>query len=298
MPRATPAVSIGLPVYNGETHLAQALDSLLAQTCTDFEIVVSDNASQDATREICEAYAARDPRVRYVRQARNIGAPRNWNAVVHEASGQYFKWASANDYCNPAFIESCVASLAVDDRLVLAFGTTMLIDEETGAAREYEGDVEVLDERASQRFARVCGSWALNNAQSGVFRLDVLRRTQLDRPYIGGDLMLMAELSLHGRFKRVPEAVLYRRIDGRSLSARLSPRQLRQFIDPNSTERLVVWPRHRDAFSTVWRTSMPARDKVACMGVVARQASWDRARLVGELGMLMRSGLGLQGNAE
>ena len=67
---ASPRLSIGLPVYNGERFLAQALECLLAQTFRDFELVISDNASTDRTSEICYAYVQRDPRVRYVRNPR------------------------------------------------------------------------------------------------------------------------------------------------------------------------------------------------------------------------------------
>ena len=71
--KPSPLLSIGLPVYNGERFLAQALDCLLAQTFRDFEIIISDNASTDRTPEICRAYARRDPRVRYVCNQRNLG---------------------------------------------------------------------------------------------------------------------------------------------------------------------------------------------------------------------------------
>ena len=72
-----PPVTIGLPVYNGEKFLRQALDSLLGQTMGDFELIICDNASSDATGQICRAYARADRRVRYYRNATNIGAPRN-----------------------------------------------------------------------------------------------------------------------------------------------------------------------------------------------------------------------------
>jgi glycosyltransferase involved in cell wall biosynthesis len=94
-----PLVSVGLPVYNGERYLSRALDSILEQSLSDFELIISDNASSDTTEAICRDYARRDPRIRYVRQRENLGAPRNWNFVVHEARGRYFKWASASDYC-------------------------------------------------------------------------------------------------------------------------------------------------------------------------------------------------------
>ena len=118
----TPAVSIGLPVYNGEAFLARALDSLLAQTFADFEIVVSDNASTDATAEICAAYAERDPRIRYHRHARNGGAAANYNFTVEMARGAYFKWMAHDDLVAPGFLQTCMDAFArAPESVVLSF---------------------------------------------------------------------------------------------------------------------------------------------------------------------------------
>ena len=84
-----PTLSVGLPVYNGERYLAESLDALLAQTYADFELIISDNASTDGTAEICREYAARDPRIRYVRQPVNVGAGPNHNLLVPLARGAY-----------------------------------------------------------------------------------------------------------------------------------------------------------------------------------------------------------------
>src|ERR1700741_97664 len=122
-------ISIGMPVCNGERFLAEAIESLLAQTCADFELIISDNASTDRTAEIAGAFAARERRVRYIRQPHNLGAARNWNYVVEAATGPYFKWASANDRCDPTFLEKCLAVLRQDQRVVLCYGRTALIDD-------------------------------------------------------------------------------------------------------------------------------------------------------------------------
>ena len=103
---AHPRVSIGLPVYNGELFLENALDSILSQTYSDFELIISDNASDDKTEEICRSYAARDKRVRYSRNAHNLGAAPNYNRVYHLARGRYFKWASHDDVLAPEFLIS------------------------------------------------------------------------------------------------------------------------------------------------------------------------------------------------
>ncbi|WNC86000.1 glycosyltransferase family 2 protein [Thermosynechococcus sp. QKsg1] len=89
-------LSIGMPVYNGAKFIREALDSLLAQTFTDFELIISDNASTDETEAICREYAAKDKRIRYVRQAQNLGAAANFKYVLDEARGEYFMWAAAD----------------------------------------------------------------------------------------------------------------------------------------------------------------------------------------------------------
>ena len=104
-----PRVSVGLPVYNGERFLAQAIDSVLQQTHSDLELVISDNASTDRTEEICRSYTTQDSRVRYFRSSANIGACRNFSRVFELSRAPYFKWACYDDICVPGFLEKCVA---------------------------------------------------------------------------------------------------------------------------------------------------------------------------------------------
>jgi len=118
---AAPRVSIGMPVYNGEAQVKEALDSLLSQTFTNFELIVSDNASTDNTAAIVQAYAAKDARVRYHRQAENIGATNNFNWVLNAASAEYYMWAAHDDVWEPGFIEEMVKQLDRDESVELAF---------------------------------------------------------------------------------------------------------------------------------------------------------------------------------
>src|SRR2546425_9420098 len=97
--RAAPQVSVGLPVYNGERYLAEALDSLLTQSYEDFELIICDNASTDRTGEIARSYAAKDKRVRYARNDKNLGAGGNFRRGFALASGEYFRWAASDDVC-------------------------------------------------------------------------------------------------------------------------------------------------------------------------------------------------------
>ena len=118
-----------LYLRNGESFLAQALDSLLAQTFHDFEIVISDNASTDRTPEICRAYARRDPRVRYVCNQRNLGAVANFNRVFELSTAPLFKWAAHDDLHLETYLESCIRLLDDDPDVVLAHCESAFIDE-------------------------------------------------------------------------------------------------------------------------------------------------------------------------
>ena len=108
--RGTPRVSIGMPVYNGAQFLEQAIESILAQTFTDLELVISDNASDDDTAAISNVYARKDSRIRYHRQSRNVGAAANYNFVFARSRGTFFKWAAHDDLTAPTFVERCVGA--------------------------------------------------------------------------------------------------------------------------------------------------------------------------------------------
>jgi len=273
-----PLVSIGVPVYNGERFLPRALDSLLGQTLADLELIISDNASTDRTQAIGEDYQRRDRRVRYVRQAVNIGAPRNWNAVVHEARGVYFKWASASDYVAPAMLATCVAAMQADPGIVLCQGLTQLVDEHEQPIEVYGRDMVFDQPRASDRFLQVSQLLALNNAQCGVIRLDALRRTGLDRRYPSGDMALMAELALHGRFHLVPEVMLYRRQSTGTFTAKLAPLALQRIYDPRARRAMTQLRarRHLDHLVSIARAPLRLGERLRAFRYALRLIRWDR----------------------
>ncbi len=94
-----------MPVYNGGQVIAAALDALLAQSFSDFELIISDNGSTDNTADICLSYAGRDSRIRYIRQEENIGVANNFLTVFQEARAEYFKWQSCDDLISSDFVE-------------------------------------------------------------------------------------------------------------------------------------------------------------------------------------------------
>ena len=123
-----PSVSIGMPVYNGDKFITYALDSLLAQEFTDFELIISDNASTDATESICRNYAERDVRIKYIRQSQNEGAWKNFQFVLGAAKGEYFMWAACDDTWHESWI-NMLLKILIKTKKKAVFGKLIHIDE-------------------------------------------------------------------------------------------------------------------------------------------------------------------------
>lgn len=210
-----PRVTIGLPVYNGAATLESAVRPLLAQTFTDFELLLSDNASTDATPEITARLAREDSRVRVVRHPVNLGANGNYSFVAQDARGTLLKWASASDWVAPTFLERCVEALDKHPDAVLAAPRTRLCegDPAEGAGVDYESDFEILAETPAGRLEQLCERLRLNNVFNGVIRLSALRTTRLVEPYLCADLVLMGHLALLGKFILVNERLYFRRME-------------------------------------------------------------------------------------
>ena len=196
-----PLVSIGMPVYNAEKFIRQALDSLLKQDYEHFEVIISDNHSTDATREICLDYTARDERVRYFRNEMNVGAIRNFNKVFEISQGEYFMWAAHDDLREPNYISSCLEIMEMNPNVILCCSSTLL--NEDGNLRESEEDFTTVGMPLHRRFRKILWN---NTCASiyGLMRRSVLRKTGLFRDTIGSDNLLLAELSLMGEFYQLP----------------------------------------------------------------------------------------------
>jgi glycosyltransferase involved in cell wall biosynthesis len=211
MSSTNPKVSIGLPVYNGEAYLQDAIASILDQTYQDFELIICDNASTDQTEAICRQYAAKDRRIRYYRQAQNIGATANFNRTFELARGVYFKWAAHDDLLERTYLEKCVAVLDRTPDAVLCQSLVKIINDQGECLEEYDHTAFGTDSpKASVRFA---ARLRPHDTQEvfGVIRSDVLRRTTLIGYHLGGDRTLLIELALLGRFALVPEPLFLNR---------------------------------------------------------------------------------------
>jgi len=214
-----PLVSVGLPVYNGEEHLREALGSIVEQDYENLEIIVSDNASTDRTRDIVAEFASRDQRIRYSRNEHNIGAPANFNRCLGLATGSYFMWAADDDRWLPSYIGKCVDALEANPDAVLACSRVQFIDE-TGAAiaKDYtlidNPDLSSRSVVARVRTLLGRGGWYLIY---GVMRRGALARSPTYTEHYGGDVIFVMELALAAPFVLVPEVLqLYRQLGGRT----------------------------------------------------------------------------------
>jgi glycosyltransferase involved in cell wall biosynthesis len=235
-----PLVSIGVPVYNGERHIRQALDALLAQDYENFELIISDNASTDQTQEICLKYAQRDKRVRYYRNQMNMGAIWNFNRAFELSSGEYFMWASHDDYWKPSYLRSCLDAFSTSEAIVLAGALCEGVDSETGESIRTFPELSTVGLSPCARFMRVgsmySGSRGPNSMYYAVCKRNALREAMpLKRELTVGQL-LVAELSLKGEFVTVPEKLMVKRINRVSRSSQAAAHTM-------GISRLHIWCR-------------------------------------------------------
>src|SRR5262245_61032391 len=184
--RTSPVVSIGLPVYNGERFLRQSVDSLLAQTFTDFELILSDNASMDKTAAICQEYVARDNRVRYIRQRVNVGAAANHNLVLALARGRYFKWASDDDLYHPELVRLCVQGLEEHPEAVLAHSWDGYVDANGEVVSVDPYPLDTANPCPRDRLRSLLRTPGGNDIY-GLIRTDVMRTVRPHQTYYNAD---------------------------------------------------------------------------------------------------------------
>jgi GT2 family glycosyltransferase len=270
--QAVPVVTVGVPVYNGAQFLEAALDSLLAQTFRDFEIVISDNGSDDGTPQICERYAAQDSRIRYIRHDVNRGAAWNHNFVIAEARGRFFRWHHADDVCGPQHLQHCLAVLEADSGIVLAYPRTLLIDGDSRVTGPYEDGLHLAQVAPHARLHQLLANVYLCNAVLGLIRTEALRHTGLLGYYIRSDHVLLAELALSGRWAEVSEAVLYRRIHpAKSTVANRSWNERAAWLDPRLRSQKSFRPNLRvfvEHLRAVQRARIGWREQLLCAWLV------------------------------
>ncbi len=247
-----PRVTVAIPVYNGANFLADAANSVLRQTFTDLELIIVDNASTDETADICNALAAQDPRVRYYRNEKNLGAAPNYNRGLELARGTYFKWLAHDDWISDNYIEECVKGLDEHPEFVIAHGSAReMLDPETPFV-DSEFTVPLWGRAGPlERFASAMRMDRTCHAIFGLMRREAIEKTTLHRTYYSSDRNLVAEMALLGRFLCIPEAIFYnRKHPGQSMAQSKNRLALNVWQDTSNVRKYSTM--HLDRLKHAW----------------------------------------------
>jgi glycosyltransferase involved in cell wall biosynthesis len=270
-----PKVSVGMPVYNGDNFIIQAIDSILSQTFKDFELIISDNGSTDKTEQICRTYAKKDSRIRYYRYNQNRGAAWNFNNAFKLAKGEYFKWMAHDDLLHPDFLKKSVNCLDENPDFILCYSQVKTINE-PGLIKIYDWSdsfTRINSDKPYERFRDALYTLLCFSIFS-LIRTDVLRKTGLHGNYAGADQPLLTELSLRGKWYVLPEKLLIKR-DHLNTSVRASNYDYKLFsvwFDPGNKNKIVFcrWSLLSGYIRAINRVPLNAMNRFSCYLILAR----------------------------
>lgn len=287
-----PRVSIGLPVHNGANYVAHAIESILGQSYGDFELIISDNASHDDTERICLGYAARDDRVRYFRNDRNLGAATNFNRTFRQSSGAYFKWMAHDDVLAPDFLATSLARLEQAPEAVLCYSAVDIIDAAGNVLATEDSRLPGTEEpRPSKRFAEAVITQHMCFPVFALIRADALRQTSLLASYDGSDRALVAELALLGRFAWSPRPLFGNRDHPERYIRAVRPERATAaapswWAGPDERRPVLhLWALYADYFRMVRREVQDAAERRRCYRHLAHWllVDWNAVRLMVEV---------------
>lgn len=244
-----PQVSIGMPLYNAASYVASALDTILAQTYEDFELVIADNCSTDGTQDICREYVHRDTRVRLIARNKNYGAIDNFNFVFLHSRGSYFKWAAFDDVLEPTFLEKCVHVLESSQDVGWCYTRSDIIDSEGNSWLPRLDDNDPLVD-----FSHNCKWWRghprtnydsdnpIKRFQSlllgtpwsvdsyGLIRRSLLEKTRMLIPVYGSEKVLLGEMNLYAKCHYINETLFAQRVHQQASSSFSQSQKKRHFV--------------------------------------------------------------------
>lgn len=254
-----PLVSIGVPVYNEEKFLERSLASLRAQEYPNIEIILSDNASPDATLAIAHNAARCDARIRVLQAPVNQGSTVNFQRCLDAARGDLFMWAAGHDLWSSDLIARCADMLARHRGAVIAVPDSIWIDSEDRTLPQAAG---TLDTRGLDPLARAFVLlWTNMHPIYGLMRTQALRAAGAIPNYPGADLVLLLRMVLQGDFAPVPGAVWSRRETRMGEDFRTRQKRYRSGEFGMSKRGLARLP--YEILRAVWDSALPFGDKLA-----------------------------------
>jgi glycosyltransferase involved in cell wall biosynthesis len=264
-----------MPVYNGEKHIGETIDSILNQTFTDFQLLISDNGSTDQTGRICQEYAKCDSRIIYYRQQENLGMAGNFNFVVQPNGADFFKWAAHDDPLKPDYLLKCVELLDANRALAMAHCPSNRIDDNGNWLEVYQ-DLGLASARVSERFWRVL--WTINIYEIyGVIRSEIIERTSPVGTFFGSERNRLAEVLLQGNIGYLKEPLFSRRDHEGSLTAfhisssesgDFDAKQLAHAPKAKMSSLQVALLKLGEYCKSIFKYPMPINERLACLAVL------------------------------
>ena len=274
---SSPPVSIGLPVYNGENYLSQAIESLRGQTFGDFELIISDNASVDATEDIAREAAGKDRRIRFYRQEVNAGGPANYNFVLSQArSDDFFLWHAHDDLRAPEFLERSLQVMRESPQTSVVFSSAMSIGQHGEGLTVKPRPADLLSDRPHRRLRAVITSRHPDIVLFGLMRRHLLERTDKHGSFKGGDRILVAEMALLGEFVEIDEFLFFNRDHPDRYTRMPRDQGMRQqknaWLDPTSDEKISLprWMGFTKYLQAVHRHPLARAEKARCYAAVGQ----------------------------
>lgn len=266
MTKPVPLVSIGMPVYNGEKYIEDALESLLAQDHPNIELVISNNASTDRTAAICQEYAERYSHIKLISQPRNIGASGNFRAVVDAATGEYFMWAAHDDLWSPNYVSACVAVLQRHQRYALCASTVHFIDESGSIVNRTFENLDTTSRSTPESCAHILEQdfWC---AIYGVMRIESARRAPIERPSFGMDVAALIHICMMGKLACQTDCTFYYR-----LFSNKTPESMMEVFDPYRATKIVYpWSEIAiESLSAAIRSNLSWLERIQCCYAILR----------------------------
>lgn len=273
-------VTIAIPTYDRVDRLRRAVESVQNQTYRQLEILVSDNASTDGTASLCKEFARSDPRVRYIRRSKNLGAADNFRCSLEEATGEVFMWLADDDWLDPGYIEACVQAFHAHPSVAMVQGVVRYHER----ARTWDEPHDALDQPdARVRVARYFDTVIYNGLFYSVTRTEFLQSVPW-RDHLGSDWLFVARLLWLTPCHRFSGACLHRSADG--TSADMPALARRYGLSPTSSRYWHVWVALDASSRLAWRDpawqDLPARQRCALgwhvLKTIVRRMSWPMSR--------------------
>jgi len=266
----TALIDIGLPVFNGEKYILEAIESILSQTLKEFRLIICDNASIDNTQNICKSYEKKDSRIVYIRNKKNYGAAYNYNKTVQLATSKYFKWAAHDDILHKEFLEKCINKLESDNTISLCYPKTYKIDGTGIIVGDYSIPILWNSQSPVRRFKEAILVPHSCVSVFGVFKLNCLLQTNLIGPFYGSDRCLLAEIALKGKIYELGEYLFYRRDHEEASVRKYTIRHRNEWFDTNKlgNKTFLHWEIFLSLLRNVIGATLGWTNKLQCFIVI------------------------------